>query len=309
MKKHKYTPEEKQFLKENAKGRSYAELAALFNERFGTGFTRAQIAMTAHRYGYFNGLQNYYHSYTPEEKQFLKENAKGRSYAELTALFNERFGTDLTRSQIASTAEHGGCDNGRHPHKYTPEEKQFLKENAKGRSYAELTALFNERFGTGFTRAQIGSTAQNYGCANGRSSRFIPGNVPKNKGKHPWNWVPVGSERITGDGYRQVKIREPNEWKSKHVLIWEAANGKVPDFHRVIFADRDLANISLENLILVSMEERFQMAVSGLISTNAELTKTGKLIADARILESGLRKKIPLGEVKKKITGIWEARE
>ena len=123
---------------------------------------------------------------------------------------------------------------------------------------------------------------------------FRPGYVPHNKGKKkwwtggeetqfktgqmPWNYKPVGSERVV-DGYTEVKIADPKTWKSKHVLIWEAANGPVPKDHVVIFGDRNKQNMSLDNLLLVSRREMAVMNKKGLISTDADLTKAGIKVA------------------------------
>lgn len=38
----------------------------------------------------------------------------------------------------------------------------------------------------------------------------------------------------------------------KHRFLWETANGPIPKGHKVIFADGDKTNITLDNLIMVS---------------------------------------------------------
>jgi hypothetical protein len=230
--------------------------------------------------------------YTPEEIRFLKENIAGHTHAEITALFNERFGTDFKREQISMKLHKYGILKS---HKYTPEEIRFLKENIAGCRYAEITALFNERFGLDISLRIMTSTLKRYGILN----KMLTGKVP----------LPVGTERVLVTGYTEVKVCNPNTWKLKHHLIWEAANGDIPDRHYVIFADHNTLNLKLENLILVSDAELAYMNHFKLISVNGEITKTGKLIADTKMMLNMLRKKIPLDEVKKKITGIWEARE
>ena len=201
-------------------------------------------------------------------------------------------------------------------HQYTREEIRFLKKKVSGRSYAELTALFNARFGTDITVGKIKNALKRYGLANGRDCRFKPGQVSPNKGKHtcppgcektwfekghrPWNWLPVGSERTDVYGYTEVKVRNPRKWKKKHVLIWEAANGKVPRGRVVIFADGDLSNLKLENLLLVSHSELAVMNHSGLVFDNAELTKAGKAVADIKMMVNGRKKKIPPRRTRRK---------
>lgn len=64
------------------------------------------------------------------------------------------------------------------------------------------------------------------------------------------NRVPVMSERLSIDGYRLIKVSEPNEWKPKHRVIWEKNNGKIPHGARIRFKDGNRTNICLENLYL-----------------------------------------------------------
>jgi hypothetical protein len=182
--------------------------------------------------------------------------------------------------------------------KYTPEEKQFIKRNTTGRSYAEVTELFNRRFGLSVTVGKIKGTIKRLGLCNGRDTRFRPGHIPANKcvkgehrsvatefkkGNRPWNWRPVGTERANSDGYAEVKIAEPRTWRGKHLLIWEKANGPVPKGHAVIFADGDKTNLKIKNLLLVSRKELAVMNHLGLIQAFADGTKAGKIIADIRI--------------------------
>jgi hypothetical protein len=82
----------------------------------------------------------------------------------------------------------------------------------------------------------------------------------------------------------EVKIRDPKTWKSKHTLIWEKARGRVPEGHVIIFADGNRLNASLGNLLMVSRRELAVMNRLGLVSKNKDLTKTGKAIADIKLL-------------------------
>ena len=54
-----------------------------------------------------------------------------------------------------------------------------------------------------------------------KATRFKKGNIP---GNHK----PVGYERITKDGYIEVKTAEPNVFELKHRLIWAEHNGEIP---------------------------------------------------------------------------------
>lgn len=188
--------------------------------------------------------------------------------------------------------------------KYAPEHIEYIATNIRGRSFKELTDMFNKQFGMDLKVSTLTSLADRHGLHNGRDTRlnkgyaptqFKKGHVPANKGmkgvggweptqfkkgSKPWNYKPVGTERVNGDGYVDIKIEDPNKWKGKHILIWETVNGPVPKGHVVIFGDRDNRNFEIDNLILVSRKQLVRLNQFGLIQNNAELTRTGVIIAD-----------------------------
>ncbi|MDR2370424.1 MAG: HNH endonuclease [Treponema sp.] len=192
------------------------------------------------------------------------------------------------------------------PHTYTAAEIRFLEKKVAGRSHAELTELFNRRFDLSLTIFQIKKTLRRYGLSNGRDGRFRPGQIPSNKGRkgycppgsekgwfkpgfRPANYMPVGSERINGDGYIDVRIHNPTgkpwkNWKAKHRIIWEKTRGKIPPGRVVIFADGNKLNLDPDNLVLVSRSELAVMNNCGLISVRRDLTLIGKSIADIKLL-------------------------
>jgi hypothetical protein len=192
------------------------------------------------------------------------------------------------------------------PHFYTDREVQFLEKKAPGRSFAELGVLFNKHFGLGLKHSSIRAACHNRGITNGRDCRFQPGQISHNKGKKgycppgsekgwfkpghkTWTYQPVGTERINGDGYIDVRIRNPSgkrwkNWKPKHRILWEKAHGKIPKGHVIIFADGNRLNLVLDNLMLVSRSELAVMNRWGLISTHKDLTRVGKSVADIKIL-------------------------
>lgn len=180
--------------------------------------------------------------------------------------------------------------------RYTPEMRTFIAENVKGRHYAELADMFNERFGTEVTASQMDAYAGNHRMRNGLDCRLKPGNVPYNKGQKgihapgcekgwfkkggvPHNHLPVGSEVIRTDGYLQVKIAEPNKWKLKHLLVWEEANGPKPKGAILLFKDGNRLNVTLENLALITRSELATLNRWDLLKKDAELTEVAINIA------------------------------
>lgn len=102
------------------------------------------------------------------------------------------------------------------------------------------------------------------------------------KGNIPANHRPIGSERVGKDGYILIKIQDKNlqkNWMPKHRYLYEQKYGKIPEGYKLIFADGNKLNFDLDNLVLVSYSEELIMNRRGLISGNADITKTGSIIA------------------------------
>lgn len=180
-------------------------------------------------------------------------------------------------------------------HRYTPEEVAFLRNNLHGRSYAEMTTLFNQRFGLRLRLGQICKAGQRYGLRNDRDTRLKPGSTAGEstryiKGQSSLRKKPIGSERLMPDGYTDVKIADPSKWKRKHIFVYESMYGPVPKGHAVLFGDGDKQNFAPHNLVLVSRQELAVMNRRGLVGGSAELTRTGKLVADVSLAIADRRK-------------------
>lgn len=180
-------------------------------------------------------------------------------------------------------------------HKYTMEQKEFIKNNVKGSSSRVLTEMVNNQFNLNLSVAQIRAFMKNYSLSNGICTRFKKGNTPHNKGKKgmggwkptqykkghiPATYLPVGSERVNGDGYVDIKVADPNKWRGKHILIWEQHNGPIPEGHAIIFADRDKRNFNIDNLLCITRAQLLIMNKNKLIKSDTNLTRTGAIIAE-----------------------------
>lgn len=181
------------------------------------------------------------------------------------------------------------------PHYYSHEQELFIKENIMGRPMKELTSMFNDHFKLELKYSQIRAFAKRKGLKNGLNTQFKKGQEPPNKGKKgvggweptqfkkghkPHNYKPIGTERTNGEGYVDIKVADPNVWKAKHILIWEQENGPVPPGHVILFGDGNRKNFDLDNLILVTRKQLGMLNQKGLIRGNADLTRTGIIIAD-----------------------------
>ena len=187
-------------------------------------------------------------------------------------------------------------------HRYSEEQKEFIITNNYGKYSKELAEMFNQHFNTNITAKEIAYFRRNNKLNSGLTGQFKKGNVPHNKGKKqieymsqesiertkktrlkkgnkPKNYRPVGSERITKDGYIEVKVADPNKWETKNKIIYKQYYGDIPEGHKIIYADGNKLNNDINNLILVSDNEELIMNRYRLRTENIELTKTGYLIA------------------------------
>ncbi len=187
-------------------------------------------------------------------------------------------------------------------HKYSKLEDQYLIENVKGITLKELTNKFNKQFSLDLSEGAISNRKVKLGIQSGIvGGQFQKGQESWNKGKKmspsqykkaaptmfkkgniPANRRPIGSERIDKNGYILIKVQDGyknKNWIRKHRYLYEQAYGKVPKGHKVIFADGNIRNFDLSNLILVSDAEELIMNQRKLFSENGEHTKTGAIIA------------------------------
>lgn len=175
--------------------------------------------------------------------------------------------------------------------------KQFILDNYKGRYNQELADLFNQKFNTNITSRTIKSYKANNNLNSGLTGKFRKGQTPHNKGKKmpkevyekvkhtmfakgnvPPNHRPVGSERISKDGYIEVKVAEPNKWRLKQRVVYEEAKGKIPEGCPIIFLDGNKRNFDIDNLRCVTRSELLYLNCNGLNNSN-EITETGILMA------------------------------
>lgn len=245
--RHRYTEEQKQFIKEIAPGRYNDEITELFNKKFGTNLTENQIKAFKANHGIKSNVKRGKGTkrlFTKEQHDFIVRNVKGRTNQELADLVNERFGLSITERQINT----------------------YKTNNA-------LTSGLDFRFKKGHSPWNKGVKGLDIG---GKATRFKKGHVPL-------NYKPVGSERIAKDGYIEIKVADPNKWRLKHNVIWEKANGPIPKGHAILFADGNKRNLNLNNLLLVSRRQLAVLNKNHLLKDDAELTKIAIAIADLKL--------------------------
>lgn len=200
-----------------------------------------------------------------------------------------------------------GVENKGPRHIWSDEEKQYLAEITPGRGYKEIQSMMSCKFGFDYTHHQIKGAITRNKLNTGRTGRFEKGHATWNKGtkgltkanvtsfkkgQKPHNYKPLGSERITKDGYCEIKVSDTGRrWRPKHVLIYEKHHGKVPKGSAVIFLDGDKRNFDIDNLYLVTRSQLAMLNKNSLIQKDAELTKTAINVVDLMKKISAMEKK------------------
>ena len=114
------------------------------------------------------------------------------------------------------------------------------------------------------TRFKKGDTPWNKGLsysAGGRSkdTRFKPG---CRRGNAMHLYQPIGTERVTKDGYLQRKVNDDmplqRRWQMVHRLVWEEHNGPIPKGYAIQFLNGDRQDCRIENLALISRQHLMQ---------------------------------------------------
>lgn len=227
-------------------------------------------------------------AYTRIQLLFLHEQYQVLTVAQLQVAFNKRFHQDRTVKAIKSVLRVNRITCGNNMRKgytgqlMTAKQCAWLERHYIDISVRCITQQFNWRYQTSITDKQMKTFISNRGFTSGRSGCFPKGNVPANKGiTRPPGWSPgrmsetqfkpghcqtevkpIGHERTDKDGYILVKHPMINPhtgawgyYVPKHKVIWEAANGRLPDNHVLTFIDDDRTNVVLDNLELISRGE------------------------------------------------------
>ena len=150
--------------------------------------------------------------------------------------------------------------------KYTEEQDNWLKENAKRFIWVDLAEEFYKQFGV----------RKNFRTLKAHCNKVLKCSPHLNgyeKGQNVWNKRPIGSEYTAPNGYTYVKIsakpitrntkhRTAVNWKAKQVLEWEKHNKRnLPVGFTVSFLDGDKTNFDINNLIAlpISIEGKLGM--------------------------------------------------
>lgn len=234
--------------------------------------------------------------WSPAEAEWLRGNyAEGSAEGTLDA-FEAEFGRRPSRGALYQKAHSLGLAKGRAaaPPRNSraektvrwsspafEEEREWMLENDRG-SVADTIGAFERAFGIRLTRAQVSLFRSSHGT---QQRRCRGGGRPR---------VPVGTERDGGKGYVVVKVAEESfvpqgkdNWKLKHVHVWERENGPLPEGHVVMFADRDPRNFDPGNLVAVP--RRLAAMVNGMGYCGRESLESAVALARLKSAVVGAR--------------------
>lgn len=177
----------------------------------------------------------------------------------------------------------------------------FVKENATGRNNTELMKLVNEKFGTRFTKEDMKHYKGNRKISSGLKNQITATTRPKNpikkgerigiatefkKGSKPQNTRPVGTEVLRADGLIWVKVNDnpgphnvAKRWIPRSKVVWEKANGPLPNDLMILHLDGDSTNDELSNLKAIPKRVLLLLVNNKLIHPEKEITLTGVNIA------------------------------
>lgn len=260
---------------------------------------------------------------TAEEAAWLAERYPTTSNAELLDAFEREFGWRTTCASLASWASDAGLRKAtpRVDWEGHPEYEEFLRGYIPGHSEREIADAFEREFGIRLTRSQVKNAKTRTGARSGtHGGRFEPGQEAWNRGRPQAEWMgpeaaercratqfrrgqlphnaaalPVGSERVTRDGYVEVKVADRpsgtgpahDNWRPKAHLVWEEANGRrLRPGEVVVFADGDRANLDPDNLVAMTRAEHNVIVSRGIPYADRETCETAIGIARLKMAAS-----------------------
>jgi len=125
----------------------------------------------------------------------------------------------------------------------------FLKSEASGRLKKGRAQMGDgTRFQKGFTPWNKGKKVQS--TEGMKATQF-------KKGMLPHNTKYDGHERITVDGYVEVRGSQ-GKYRGKHIIVWEAINGEIPKGMLVVFKDGNKQNCDIGNLEIITRAENMK---------------------------------------------------
>jgi len=142
--------------------------------------------------------------------------------------------------------------------------RELIIEMARERTTRPGHGSHAVRFQPGLTPWNKGSPGTTGRHPNTAAHHYTAGNI---SGRAAQLLLPIGTLRVNSDGVLERKVTElpggPHlRWHPVHRLVWEAANGPVPQGHLVVFRPgrktTELEKITMDALELVTRAENMR---------------------------------------------------
>lgn len=107
-----------------------------------------------------------------------------------------------------------------------------------------------------------------------------------------FEYAPIGSFREDSNGYIRIKVAN-RKWMLYHRYLWEKYyNKKLPQDMIIVFLDGNRRNFNIENLAAITRAEHLYITDHRLRFSDAQLSKTGTLIAKVAVKAKERGKKV-----------------
>lgn len=282
-KPHLFIEKEIEWLKENS-NLCIDEQVEKFNSVFGADVSYGSIVGVRLRYGIKRDFGRHA-IFTNEIYDFIKKNQYVYKPADMVREINKKFGTDYTQKQL----NHFIRNHNLQYRLFRPEILDYMREH-KETDRSVMCNDINRLFGTSFTRRQITSAMNWYKITDNHKPLDKKGGRPERL---------INAERLRKGGHSVWEVKTANGWRFKHHIIWEQANGrKVKKNECVIFADGNINNFDVDNLICIprSVLGTVNCWLSGFRGGNRETATTKIKIAELMSVINKKKKEIKVQE-------------
>ncbi len=204
--------------------------------------------------------------------------------------------------------------------RYSPDELAWIKAHStmpRRGAHEKFSARFDR---DDVSLSNFAALCKRNGWLTGRTGQYEKGRTPENKGKKmPYNpnsaatqfkpgnrtgranhvYKPIGTERISKDGYTERKIHDglpmQSRWRTVHLIRWEAAHGPLPEGHCLKCLDGDKQNTDPSNWIAIprALLPRLNARWHGVKFDTADATLKPSILATAQLEHSIRKMKVP----------------
>lgn len=215
-------------------------------------------------------------------KDWILENYKSyRNCPELIKALKDNFGLDKANEKsikwwfdkkLGMTTIYGRNE-------FSKEEKEFIKKYYPDNGPEKTAEMINFVFNTNRTMYSVRDMANNklgLRVSESFKKELSKSNHEKMMRAHIRESGSVRKEVRKNDNRVYYKMKAADgRWKMAGIVIWEEANGPIPDGYRIIYLDGDNSNYSLDNMELVTNKLGYQVTTNKCYQTgNPEITKT-----------------------------------